>query len=342
MSDIFISYAREDREKARALAALFEAQGWSVWWDRNILAGKSFDREIEAALAAAKCVVVLWSNASVGSDWVKGEAGEGAARKALIPVRIDSAVVPLEFRRLQTADLSDWDNDPGHPELIAFLKAIAAQIQAPMRTPVIERRTPPGRHLRLSLLLLAISVAVIAGIFALWKLRATPTVSEEVNKTPVLGIEFWQDNQSQPIYPSREDASILRVELKPAPFQIHYPHRKADLQLCAGTDLSVFNQIAAGKEISDVPYFNPGTGMAEGEFGGGRLHLTNEAHHYITEWRSRPIGTDKASLQVNSLSTETEPEGGWPTVCLVFFFNIDENNEVDANEFERVVLDFSK
>ena len=40
--------------------------------------------------------------------------------------RIDSANVPLEFRRLQTVDLSDWKDDAGHPELAGFLEAVAA------------------------------------------------------------------------------------------------------------------------------------------------------------------------------------------------------------------------
>ena len=115
MSDIFISYAREDRDKAQALAELFQQQDWSVWWDRNIPPGRSFDAVIEEALGAAKCVVVLWSKNSASSDWVKGEAGEALQRKILVPVRIDSVNVPLEFRRLQTVDLSDWKGGAGHP-----------------------------------------------------------------------------------------------------------------------------------------------------------------------------------------------------------------------------------
>jgi len=34
MSDIFISYARADKEKAELLANA--QKGWSVWWDREI------------------------------------------------------------------------------------------------------------------------------------------------------------------------------------------------------------------------------------------------------------------------------------------------------------------
>ena len=41
MSDIFLSYASDDRSRARSLAEALEAQGWSVWWDRIIPAGRT-------------------------------------------------------------------------------------------------------------------------------------------------------------------------------------------------------------------------------------------------------------------------------------------------------------
>ena len=47
MSDIFISYASEDRDWARMLAQKLEEQGWSVWWDRDIPYAKPFDEVIE-------------------------------------------------------------------------------------------------------------------------------------------------------------------------------------------------------------------------------------------------------------------------------------------------------
>ncbi len=139
MSDIFISYAREDGNKAKAFAELFQEQDWSVRWDRNIPPGRSFDEVIEQALGAAKCVVVLWSKNSASSDWVKGEAAEALQREILVPVRIESVNVPLEFRRLQTVDLSDWKGDAGHPELGGFLEAVAANIKGTVRRPVSER-----------------------------------------------------------------------------------------------------------------------------------------------------------------------------------------------------------
>jgi hypothetical protein len=59
MTDVFISYATEDGERARKVAIALQGCGWSVWWDRNIRAGQTFDLVIERELATAKCVVVL-------------------------------------------------------------------------------------------------------------------------------------------------------------------------------------------------------------------------------------------------------------------------------------------
>lgn len=108
MSDIFISYASKDREHAKALAGALESNGWSVWWDREIPFGKSFDEVIEENLAVARCVIVIWSNNSISSEWVKNEAREARVRHLLIPVLVDDVKLPLEFRDVQTANLIGW------------------------------------------------------------------------------------------------------------------------------------------------------------------------------------------------------------------------------------------
>ncbi len=36
MADIFLSYASEDRERVIPLVEALQADGFSVWWDRNI------------------------------------------------------------------------------------------------------------------------------------------------------------------------------------------------------------------------------------------------------------------------------------------------------------------
>jgi len=142
MSDIFLSYASADRERARLIASVLESQGWSVWWDRTIPPGATFDAVIEQALDSARCVVVLWSKTSAASDWVKTEAAEAARRKILVPAFIDAVKIPLEFRRVQAANLSDWGGGTNHPELATLFRSVADHLAAaPMGVPA-ER--PPG------------------------------------------------------------------------------------------------------------------------------------------------------------------------------------------------------
>ena len=137
MSDVFISYASQDRPRAKLLAEALQLQGWSVWWDRNIPPGKRFDDVIKEALDSAKCIVVLWSQASADSDWVKEEAAEGQRRGILVPALIDDVTIPFGFRRLQAARLVGWRNESENPEFHEFTAAIAALLRgtAPVPTP---------------------------------------------------------------------------------------------------------------------------------------------------------------------------------------------------------------
>ncbi|MDR4497141.1 MAG: DUF1566 domain-containing protein [Candidatus Scalindua sp.] len=110
---------------------MLEQQGWSVWWDRKIPPGRSFDEVIEEALVGARCVIVLWSKESVKSDWVKEEASEGARRKILVPVLIEDVGIPLGFRRIQAAQLIDWQGDVADPNAGQFIDSISAFIGYP-------------------------------------------------------------------------------------------------------------------------------------------------------------------------------------------------------------------
>lgn len=138
MADIFLSYAREDRDTASSLVAVLADCGWSVFWDHHIPTGKSFDRVIEEQLDAATCVIVMWSRHAVASDWVRAEAREGARRQVLRPVQIDETTIPLEFRHLQTVNLSGWRRGTPHAEcdrLLADLAASMGRGSAPPRPP---------------------------------------------------------------------------------------------------------------------------------------------------------------------------------------------------------------
>ena len=135
MSDIFLSYKSEDRAKAQIIAEALERNGYSVWWDRVIPPGRIFAEVIEEELAAAKCLVVLWSKESVKSEWVNSEASEGKRRNILIPVLIEDVKLPLAFNQRQTANLIDWDGTLPNPEFDLFLGSVSRMLG---KVPVLE------------------------------------------------------------------------------------------------------------------------------------------------------------------------------------------------------------
>jgi TIR domain/Domain of unknown function (DUF4263) len=183
MADIFISYTREDRSRAGQLARALEDLGWSVWWDRKIIAGQTFDQVIERELDAAKSVVVLWSQDSLSSEWVKSEAASAAERKVLIPVLIDDVKLPLEFRRNQAADLVDWDGDPSHEGFQSLREGVAAKVGVPPLRSTTPSRRSRVRWNRLWALGALAAIAVVLGSGAYWGLSVTPQPSPQSSHT---------------------------------------------------------------------------------------------------------------------------------------------------------------
>jgi hypothetical protein len=105
MPDIFISYATEDRQTAKRLAARLREDGWDVLWDQVIEAGADWDATIQTALQNARCVLVLWSAISRKSFWVRAEAADSCERDAYVPVCIDGAELPRLFRHVQAQSI---------------------------------------------------------------------------------------------------------------------------------------------------------------------------------------------------------------------------------------------
>ncbi len=125
MADIFISYARHDKALVAPLVAALESEGWSVWWDPEIVPGQEFDRQIARELDAAKAVIVVWTPASVDSRWVRGEAREAADRSILVPVRFGNARLPIDARAVHTIDLDDWKEDRQSPAFKSVSRALS-------------------------------------------------------------------------------------------------------------------------------------------------------------------------------------------------------------------------
>jgi len=124
MADVFVSYARRDRAQVAPLVAALEHEGWSVWWDPQIAPGEEFDELIAKELDLAGCVVVVWTEASVASRWVRGEARDAADRGRLVPVRFGTAHLPIDARAIHTTDLDGWGGEAQHPAFQQLARAV--------------------------------------------------------------------------------------------------------------------------------------------------------------------------------------------------------------------------
>jgi hypothetical protein len=217
MYDIFISYAREDINFAKELATDLEKEGFSVWWDISIPAGKTFDQVIEDAIKAAKCVIVLWSSYSTKSNWVRIEAEEGRTRGNLVPVLIEEVEIPFAFKNIQAANLSNWNKNHLSPEfqkLVADIKLVLGNTNSDRSEPekIFPRKESyvpkPGADSgfikfinKWKYLIISLIVIVLIGLYL---------ISKPVRvKGPVL----IKDTSGSRIYdPSRNTEEIARTD----------------------------------------------------------------------------------------------------------------------------------
>ena len=147
MADIFLSYSRADRARVVPLVEGLQARGWSVWWDRDIAPGRGFEEEIDREISAARCVLVVWSNDSVNSRWVRNEALEGLERNILVPVLLDDVRIPVAFRQSQAVDFRPGvdTSNPAWDALVNVVRDFTGGDTSPSRViqppPSVERPT---------------------------------------------------------------------------------------------------------------------------------------------------------------------------------------------------------
>jgi hypothetical protein len=199
MTDIFISYAREDEARIMGFVAALEGQGWSVFWDRRIPAGETWRSYIGKALDEARCVLVAWSQYSVNSNWVIEEADDGKQRGVLVPVLLDPVAQPRGFREMQAADLTSWQPDKSSPQFDLLIQDLATRLRG---APVISKKQdlivpPKARPKRSIIALAAILALVVLSIGGYLVIRPAPKTPSDA----VVPQEKKSITQATPITP---------------------------------------------------------------------------------------------------------------------------------------------
>jgi len=78
-----------------------------VRWDRLIAPGDSWTPTIEKEFLAARCVIVLWSKASIHKHWLQVQGAKAARRRILISAVIDDVVPTFVFPTVRLLPLTD-------------------------------------------------------------------------------------------------------------------------------------------------------------------------------------------------------------------------------------------
>lgn len=153
MADVFIVYASEDRATAAKLVESLR-KTMTVWWD-DTLTG-DFRIVIPNEIAKAKCVVALWSKASVQKTGSVGEDMEVAKRngKPIIPLELEDCDPIYGFGNLSRVDFKGWDEGDVHPcfqHLMRKLKSIIPFSQPQRKRTVLHGRIAlPAKFLSIS------------------------------------------------------------------------------------------------------------------------------------------------------------------------------------------------
>jgi hypothetical protein len=157
-----------------------------------LLRGRELRRGVlDKGASSSRSVVIVWSEVSVQSEFVKDEAEEGRHRKVLVPIRIDGARPPLGFRGTHFCDLVGWDGTPSAPPFQRLVKDLSKLLGEPPYPPAPQEKPPqPRAHvLAWKTTMVLVPVAIVSSLLTVqlmrWKATgwadpsATPTATSE-------------------------------------------------------------------------------------------------------------------------------------------------------------------
>lgn len=129
-SDIFVSYARCDRDRVTPLVAALEAAGWSISWDVRLQHGHPFRDGLAEQIRSSHIVLVVWTESSIKRPFVRSEASLAQQLNSYLPVKFDDVIVPLGLDEEHCADLIEWSRQPSESLPQDLRDSLTARIRA--------------------------------------------------------------------------------------------------------------------------------------------------------------------------------------------------------------------
>jgi hypothetical protein len=185
MSDIFVSYASQDRDAAFRIVTFLEQNGIACWVaPRDVPPGMEYGEAIIQGIAQSRALVLILSDQSNESQFVRKEVERAVSKtKPVLPVRIRE-VKPsgsLEFFISSSQWVDAWKS-PMEQHLLPLVAAIKA-----MGTPgaaSVQSSKLPARPRSNAPLIAGIAIAVLLAGAAAWYFARPPGTPAPVASAP--------------------------------------------------------------------------------------------------------------------------------------------------------------
>ncbi|MEO7365214.1 MAG: TIR domain-containing protein [Sphingomicrobium sp.] len=157
MTDVFVSYARQNETQATRIAEELRQSGYTVWRDDELPAHRPYADVIEERLKSAKAVVVLWSAESAKSHWVRAEADTACETGTLVQALLDRTLPPMPFNQIQCANLKGWEGDTSSSAWRKLEASVAALVKGTSEAAGSELKSSSVTAIRASVCVLPFS-----------------------------------------------------------------------------------------------------------------------------------------------------------------------------------------
>jgi len=219
-AEVFVSYARTDRERVMELVERMRSAGIGVWVDEGGIHGASlWGQEIVDAIDASKVMILMISDSSITSDNVVKELSIASEdKKPILPVYLHRSEIPKSMRYqlagIQHIEFFEGQEDEAFQSMLVSLSRLGvsageteAKQGSPPKSVPEDQSTPTDAPVSTGskggLVTALLALAVIGLVLAL---IIRPDKSTETPAGQVVGEE---KNEATPVKASRTSIVVL-------------------------------------------------------------------------------------------------------------------------------------
>ena len=192
MTQVFISYSRNDMEFVQRLAEDLQRAGLDIWWDLSDIQGSDvWERKIEEGLKSSQYFIVVLTPDSLESRWVRREylSADNKGIK-IIPVKLKTCDdVPLTLRDIQPIDAIDRPYEDVLSDVLKIVSENAGnEISSPAGQLIYSATVKDVKPVRAGSLELVGTIALLAFFLSMSFMLLSPSSSELQGYAAIFGL----------------------------------------------------------------------------------------------------------------------------------------------------------